>query len=231
MYEIFEQLLQSNNVTPYKLSKDIGVSQTTFSNWKNGRSVPKQDKLRKIADYFGVTIDYLMGRDVKTVSNHDLNNEASRFEAMISEYPVDAVKMISNLCKSERINKDLTEKSVANSLGIPLEDYLSFENGSKNIGADTIVSILAFFNINLSYITGFLTGALISIKTNESDLDNLLNRLLLTEDMKKEMTEMIKLKSDSTSEDKTNGYLVSADDDLQAFRSKLKKFIELLDSN
>lgn len=60
MYEIFEQLLQKYGVTPYKLSQEIGVSQSTLSDWKRGRSTPKLDKLQKIADYFGVTVDYLM---------------------------------------------------------------------------------------------------------------------------------------------------------------------------
>ena len=32
MYEIFEQLLQKLNVTPYKISKETGVTQTTLSN-------------------------------------------------------------------------------------------------------------------------------------------------------------------------------------------------------
>ena len=32
----------------------------TLSDWKNGKTTPKQDKLLKIADYFGVSLDYLM---------------------------------------------------------------------------------------------------------------------------------------------------------------------------
>lgn len=60
MYEIFSQLLQKYGITPYKVSKETGVSQSTLSDWKRGVSTPKQDKLQKIADYFGVTIDYLM---------------------------------------------------------------------------------------------------------------------------------------------------------------------------
>lgn len=60
MYEIFEQLLQKYGVTPYKVSKDTGVTQTALSNWKSGRSTPTTKTLQKIADYFGVTIDYLM---------------------------------------------------------------------------------------------------------------------------------------------------------------------------
>ncbi len=60
MYEIFELLLTKYGVTPYKVSKETGISTATLSDWKNGRSTPKQDKLKKIADYFGVTLDYLM---------------------------------------------------------------------------------------------------------------------------------------------------------------------------
>ena len=59
MYEIFENLLQKYGVTTYKVAKETGISQTTFSNWKSGRSTPKTDALQKIADYFGVTLDYL----------------------------------------------------------------------------------------------------------------------------------------------------------------------------
>lgn len=60
MYEIFAKLLEKHGITAYKVSKATGIAGSTFSDWKNGRSVPKQDKLQKIANYFGVTVDYLM---------------------------------------------------------------------------------------------------------------------------------------------------------------------------
>lgn len=60
MYEVFVKLLEKYGVTTYKVSKATGIAGSTFTDWKNGRSTPKQDKLQKIADYFGVTIDYLM---------------------------------------------------------------------------------------------------------------------------------------------------------------------------
>lgn len=59
MYEIFSKLLQEHGVTPYKVSKETGVSQSTLSDWKRGVSTPKIDKLQKIANYFGVSVDYL----------------------------------------------------------------------------------------------------------------------------------------------------------------------------
>lgn len=61
MYEKFAQLLHDYSVTAYRVSKDTGVSQTTLSEWKKGKSVPKIDKLQLIADYFKVPVSYFIG--------------------------------------------------------------------------------------------------------------------------------------------------------------------------
>ena len=63
MYEIFEKLLKVNKVSVYKVAKEAGIPYSSLSEWKAGRSTPKPDKLSKIAEYFGVTVDYLLGRD------------------------------------------------------------------------------------------------------------------------------------------------------------------------
>lgn len=63
MYEIFEKLLAARGVTAYRVSKETGISTATLTQWKNGVSVPKQDKLQRIADYFGVSIDVINGRE------------------------------------------------------------------------------------------------------------------------------------------------------------------------
>ena len=64
MYEIFEQLLQQHGISAYKVAKETGVTQSTLSDWKRGRSTPKSENMKKLANYFGVSIDYLMtGKD------------------------------------------------------------------------------------------------------------------------------------------------------------------------
>lgn len=60
LYSNFEKLLKERGETAYKVAKETGISQPTLSDWKNGKSVPKADKLQKIADHFNVTLDYLM---------------------------------------------------------------------------------------------------------------------------------------------------------------------------
>lgn len=61
MYDKFEQLLKENNVTPYRVHKETGISTATLSDWKNGKSQPKKDKIEKICEYFNVPLDYFYG--------------------------------------------------------------------------------------------------------------------------------------------------------------------------
>lgn len=63
MYSKFEELLQKNNITTYRVAKDTGISSVTFTDWKKRRSKPKVDKLQKIADYFDVPLDYFLDRE------------------------------------------------------------------------------------------------------------------------------------------------------------------------
>lgn len=86
MYEIFSKLLQLNGVTPYKVSKETGVSQSTLSDWKRGISTPKQDKLQKIADYFGVSLEYLMtGKEKGNEERYYLNDETAEMAQTLFE--------------------------------------------------------------------------------------------------------------------------------------------------
>lgn len=60
MYNKYESLLKSEMKTSYQVSKDTGIAQSTFSDWKNGISNPKVDKLMILAKYFGVSIEYFL---------------------------------------------------------------------------------------------------------------------------------------------------------------------------
>lgn len=86
MYEIFEQLLQSFGVTAYQVSKATGISQTTLSNWKQRRNILSSKFLQKIADYFGVSVDYLMtGKEKDGEEKYYLNDETAQVAQEIFE--------------------------------------------------------------------------------------------------------------------------------------------------
>lgn len=65
MYEMFQKLLDERGATAYQVSKATGISTGSLTDWKKGRSSPKIENLQKIADYFGVSLDYLCGKDEK----------------------------------------------------------------------------------------------------------------------------------------------------------------------
>ena len=60
MYEKFQQLLDKTHKTAYQVSKDTGISTATVSSWKNGNYIPKVEKLKILAEYFGVSIEYFL---------------------------------------------------------------------------------------------------------------------------------------------------------------------------
>lgn len=59
-YQKYEYLKNKKGISDYQVHKDTGIATATLSDWKNGISKPKTDKLKKIADYFDVTIEYFL---------------------------------------------------------------------------------------------------------------------------------------------------------------------------
>lgn len=99
MYERFEKLLAEHGVTAYRVAKETGITTATFTSWKQGKYTPKQDKLQKIADFFGVKIEYLLG------SSEDLGeSEPTPYYALNDKDERDIAKDL------ERIMKNLDSK-------------------------------------------------------------------------------------------------------------------------
>lgn len=78
LYKKYEELLRRTGKTSYQVSKDTRIGENILSYWKNGRSKPKTDKLKILADYFGVSIDYFLDeplKDTQQVGNTSLTKE------------------------------------------------------------------------------------------------------------------------------------------------------------
>lgn len=61
--QIILELIKEHKSSQSELCRAIGASTGSFSDWKSHRSSPKQEYLVKIADFFGVTTDYLLTGD------------------------------------------------------------------------------------------------------------------------------------------------------------------------
>ena len=57
------ELRQNANLSQSKLAKELGTSQANVSRWEKGINEPSVLECWKIADFFGVSIDVVCGRD------------------------------------------------------------------------------------------------------------------------------------------------------------------------
>lgn len=55
-------LRQSHGITQRQLAIEVGVSEIAIQNYENSRRKPAFDILIALADFFGVSLDYLVGR-------------------------------------------------------------------------------------------------------------------------------------------------------------------------
>ena len=83
MYERIENMRKSAGISQGKLEKELGFSNGSISKWKN--STPTPDRLQKLADYFGVSVDYLITGEEKEDKGYYINPETAKTAQKIFE--------------------------------------------------------------------------------------------------------------------------------------------------
>lgn len=97
MYEIFVQLCKEHGVSAYKVCKDLGISQGVISNWKNRGSSVTNETLLKLAQYFGVPMEYLLGAD-----NLEIDGDTHTWEIKESYYEDSKAEELANFAKENK---------------------------------------------------------------------------------------------------------------------------------
>ncbi len=64
-YDVFIKLCENKGVTPAKVAKETGINPQTISMWKTQGSTPNSKTMAKIAEYFDVSVRFLLGGDEK----------------------------------------------------------------------------------------------------------------------------------------------------------------------
>lgn len=70
--EKFKKLRKSHNMLQSDIAQKINVSTSTVGMWEQGRNQPDNDSVKKIANIFGVSTDYLLNNDIKDDKNKEL---------------------------------------------------------------------------------------------------------------------------------------------------------------
>ena len=75
VFDRIKSLADKQGISVSKVALDLGFSENLFYQWK--KSSPKSDRLEKVADYFNVSVDYLLGRS-ENMNNTDMDTKLER---------------------------------------------------------------------------------------------------------------------------------------------------------
>ena len=100
MYEIYQELLDKKGLKNSDVSRATGISNMTLSDWKRGKTKPKTENIRKLADFLGVSVDYLTtGKEPEySIEMATIDVELSNMNDRLKEY---ALKL-ANLPKDKQ---------------------------------------------------------------------------------------------------------------------------------
>ncbi len=108
------ELRKSNGLSQQQFAKIFGVAQNTVSNWENGNRLVDTENLQKIADYFGVTTDYILCRDSKPISQSSTDKAVSEEDIIFALFDgdkeitpemYDEVKQFARFVREKHKNK------------------------------------------------------------------------------------------------------------------------------
>lgn len=86
VYERIESLRNTVGISQGKLEKALGFSNGSISKWK--ASTPNPERLKKLADYFGVSVEYLLtGEEKEGGETYYLNDETREIAQAVFENP------------------------------------------------------------------------------------------------------------------------------------------------
>lgn len=83
MFEVFMKLCNAKGVAPTAVFQSLGITKSSYTGWKNGTYFPNSEKIRKIAEYFGVPMEYIMTG--KMPANHYEDEETAAIAQAILE--------------------------------------------------------------------------------------------------------------------------------------------------
>lgn len=122
----FSSLCKENNESATQVVTSLGISHGAPTKWKRG-NIPSGENLIKISEYFGVSVDYLLGRSTNNMCTLD------RMQALLKV-------------------QNKTQKELCDYLGITKGTYSNWKNGLSESYKSFILEIADFFGVSTDYL-------------------------------------------------------------------------------
>lgn len=137
MKTIFRDLRKEKSLTQMELAKILNIDQTTVSKWEVGKAIPDYDTLQRLADFYNVSVDYLLGRENKHFVNPTFEHNTAKLKL-----------------KELREQKGITQEKLANELGLTRSVISMYEINASEPDLETLCKIAAYFYVSVDYLLG-----------------------------------------------------------------------------
>lgn len=133
-------LREEKNLLKKQVAKDIGVVESVYSEWENGKlSIPTK-RLNELANYFEVNVDYLVG-----LSNVRLNIKSNN--------EID-INLVSSRLKEIRKSLKLTMRELASEFNTTSSAISNYENSKFLILSSFLIELSKYSNYSIDWILG-----------------------------------------------------------------------------
>lgn len=91
-----KELRRDANKLQKEVANEIGISVQVYCNYEKGQRSPSPETLAKLADYFNVSVDYLLGRDAPENANKKIDEAISRIDRKFNKLNKEQQEQIEN---------------------------------------------------------------------------------------------------------------------------------------
>lgn len=103
-YNRYVGLCAKKGISPSRVALEIGISKVSVSNWKSNRNNPTASNLLKIAEYFGVSVEYLKGetdqKEKPLTNGEELNDGEQELLNLFRKVPEESRPLVLEMIKT-----------------------------------------------------------------------------------------------------------------------------------
>ncbi len=138
-FERLKDIREDHDLSQKKMSEILKVRRSTYSVWELGINIIPLNHVSDFADYFGYSIDYVLGLTYKKE-----NNKIKGFDK----------KIVGKRIKELRIKNHLSQKELAIVLNVTQACITRYEKGLVEISTSNMYKLSKTFNISMNYLCG-----------------------------------------------------------------------------
>ncbi len=145
-----KELRLKKNVLQKDVAEQIGVNRTSYVRYEKGQSEPDFDTVSKLADYFEVTIDYLLGHEKYIVQPSSVNRIPVNGKELAHEKEKNVIML--NRLRELRQNAGLNQCQFAKKMNISQGTLSNWENGMFEPDIASLRMIADYFKVTIDYL-------------------------------------------------------------------------------